>query len=142
VDVDWFDRAISDGRLAKFTAYAGYRGLLAELDGVRWWRAAVDEWIWTETKGKPNSTSALEQALSNSTGSAPVMLTIDDPVLTYDRHGVSDGVVVSVGQAVRIAPQGWPAAAGTPWASKSSAKTKPLLRAIVIPEDTESVESP
>lgn len=140
VDVNWFDSMAAEPLVSALDGYAGYRGLLSSLDGKRWWRAAVDDWIWTQTDGRPNSASALEEALTRVVAGSPAMLSIDDPVLTYDRYGATEGDVVSVEDAVRIAPPGWPAAAGTAWASKSRAKTKPLLRAIVIPEDLDAVE--
>ncbi len=104
-----------------------YTGPLSQLVTRRWWTPALD---------------ALAAASSSSEipawceGLRPEdLLTVDDPVVTYDITLAEVGIT-SAADAVRVNPRGWPAECLQPWMSRATINEGPRwLKEMVDPDD-------
>ena len=105
--------------------------------GARWWRAGVDDLVWTWTEGNTNAEAVL--AHLKSLGLKGLRPGPDDPVVAVNNHYVSFKVV-SATDAVRIRPDDWPPFADAAWAITSDVKDDLKLRALVVSEDSDRLD--
>jgi hypothetical protein len=129
-------RTLSDfmtgtGRLARALEEARYTGVLDELVGRRWWRAAIDDIVFDLTDGKMSDDAlyaAYKKASKASIRKAP-----SDPVVALS--AAYNGSLASAGECVRIRPDDWPLYADIAWAKTAECNRDPRLRALVDPSD-------
>ncbi len=107
-----------------------YGGVLAGFLGDRWWRGAIEYYVWDLCEGDEQS---LRKKLEEGAGHALEALDVDDPVVCLGPDLQSSGKVVSTRDAVNLRPDQWPAFADPPWSDIETVVGNPELRAMVDP---------
>ena len=128
------------GQLADDLSSMKYSGLLAGFLGVRWWRAALEEYVWNLTDGRSIDVTALTNALKQRTTVSFDPLGAEVSIVSLDSTLAADGNILSPDKAVRVRPDQWPPFADTAWTSIQLAKDNSFLRAIVDPLDSDRLE--
>ena len=120
-----------------------YGGILAGFQGRRWWRAGLDEWLWEITSGNPFDLGVLKAGLVRVTGEELKLLDQRDPVLIRDEFGrpFEEHLVGDASEAIRIQPPDWPASISWPWTLISEARKDPVLKLIILPDDSYRLEN-
>ncbi|MEA2230469.1 MAG: hypothetical protein QOD83_285 [Solirubrobacteraceae bacterium] len=126
--------------LAHALAQRRYGGALSELVGPRWWRAAIDEWLWSLGSGAPLDGAALHAALERVAGRTLKPLDIDSPVVVLDERYRPQPKPASIADAVRIQPDDWPPFADDAWATLDLVAEHPRLRDQVVPDDRDLLD--
>lgn len=119
-----------DSPLAKDLKAMQYGGVLAGFLGDRWWRGAIEYYVWDLCEGDEQS---LRKKLEEGAGHALEALDVDDPVVCLGPDLQSSGKVVSTRDAVNLRPDQWPAFADPPWSDIETVVGNPELRAMVDP---------
>ena len=134
------ERAL-DG-LAHALAQRRYAGALSELVGPRWWRPAIDEWVWSLGGGAPLDGNALHAALEGVAGRKLMPLGIDSPVVVLDERYRPQPTPSSIADAIRIQPDDWPPFADDAWTTLELITEYPRLRDQVVPDDRDLLDDP
>jgi hypothetical protein len=119
------------GALAKTLEQATYTGVLNELIGPRWWRAAIDDFFFDLTRGEM-SDGALFTALKKGSR-AEIKKAPLDPVVALS--AAYNGSLAPAAECVRIRPDDWPLYADTAWAKIADCNRDARLSALVDPAD-------
>lgn len=123
-----------DGSFSKALATAEYRGHLSNVVGRRWWRAAIDEAVFSLVPEDPSNLTKLHEALRKL---APDLKTLEAPRLfPVIDHNFSTIELAMSEEVVQVAPDDWPAFAEPAWARKVDVKDDEALRAIVLRPET------
>jgi hypothetical protein len=141
LDPDEIPRA-DDDDLTRVLGSRRYRGSLSELLGPRWWRAGIDEWLWSLGDGQPLEGDALHEALEVLAGRSLRRLAVRSPVVVLNERYRPAASPAPVADAVRIRPDDWPPFADDAWTTVALAGDHPRLRDQVIPDDRDLLESP
>ena len=110
-----------------------YKGALASFAGPRWWRAGVEDWVFTQTAGQagdPRAVASLATALGATTSREWLR-----PVIVLDAELRPRDEFVEVEDVVRVAPDDWPPYADDAFASRIEASQDPSLRRLVHSSD-------
>lgn len=119
-----------------------YRGLLAGFLGPRWWRAALEEYVWNLTNGRSVDVDTLHSALHKRTGVKFKALPADASIVCLDSEFRPTGEFISAENAVRLRPDQWPTFADDAWTSLARAGRDRSLYAVVDPlDETRVVEA-
>ena len=126
--------------LAKNLNSMRYSGLLSGFLGERWWRGAVEDYVW-EITNPPNSTKQLNNALNeraseklNSIEANPAIVCLDQSLLPKEKFS-------SPADAVRLQPDHWPAFADPAWMEIQDIENDSVFLAIVNPLDLAKIEN-
>ena len=121
-------------RLAKLIKKCEYKGILTGFVGTRWWKCAIDDLLWQETKGNSLDAAQVTKALQMSAETDWRPLGIEQPVVCidstyapYDIHPIDN--------ALRVQPDNWPSFADQAWTTIERAHREPTLAAIVESRD-------
>lgn len=117
-----------------------YRGALDDFLGPRWWRAGVEAWLWSITRGNPFSKSALQQALLARFSHKLPQSSYEKPVVTVDADFRPTDTLIELANAVQVTADDWPPAAAPAWVSLADALANPDIAARVSPRDRERLE--
>ena len=110
-----------------------YSGIMAGFDGPRWWRAGIEEWLFTATDGQSGSPRAVaEAALRHGARADRSWLR---PVVVIGGDLARSEELVEVEDTVRVRPDDWPVFADTAYARRGDVHDDPDLRALVDPVD-------
>jgi hypothetical protein len=112
-----------------------YSGTLAGFLGPRWWRGALEDYVWELTNGQAADVSTLHAALRERTSVAFDALEAGASVVCLNDSLLVSDEIVPPEKAVRLLPDQWPAFAEKAWTSVALAKDSALLAAVVDPID-------
>jgi hypothetical protein len=115
----------------------GYRGILSDFSGPRWWRGAVETIVWEITAGDPFSVKKLQESLSGMSGGVLQASEEGEPVVCVDATFRPLATFYTASSAVRIQPDDWPLYADQPWATIELARSNSRIGAIVLEQDRE-----
>jgi len=137
VDPDWLDKAISKrgDEILRELEGVRYKGILADLEGPRWWRVGLNQELWKATRQRPWDRETLGGIVKTWFGEDVRLIEQPDPVLLYDEFGRTTKDVADVSETVRFMPSGWPAPAPWPSARIDEIKNDDVWRQLVVPED-------
>lgn len=116
-----------------------YTGMLAGFRGRRWWRAGVEDWLFTATEGQSGSPG--EVASIAKCHGALVTKTWVRPVVVIGGDLARSSTFAEVEQTVRVRPDDWPPFADDAFALRDEARVDPGLRDLVDPADRPLLES-
>jgi hypothetical protein len=122
---------LEGGALAQDLDRLKYRGVLADFVGERWWRAAVEDYVWNLTNGRSIDVDTLHAALHEKTGVTFEALPADAAIVCLGPELQPTGAVIAASNAVRVRPDQWPSFADDAWTSLELARSDAALRAIV-----------
>lgn len=115
-----------------------YTGIMAEFEGRRWWRAGVEDWLFTVTHGQSGSPrSVLEAAQRHGARTDQTWLR---PVVVIGGDLARSEKLAEVEDTVRVRPDDWPVFADTAYARRAEVVDDADLRALVDPIDRFSLE--
>jgi hypothetical protein len=124
-----------DKKLKRKLKPVTYTGVLADFLGMRWWRAGIEDLLWSLTGGRPFDRSVLRSAVVNDLSSQLVPVELDDPVVGLDTQFKPQEALVNLKDAVEIQPDDWPPYAERAWVSLDRAKNDPGLGGLVVIRD-------
>lgn len=116
-----------------------YSGLLSEFLGPRWWKGAVENYVWELVDGRP-SASTLRAAVDERAG-------------TQLEHAIGASTVVCLGSdlkperiassedAIRIMPDHWPSFADSAWIFEDMLRDDPTLISLIDPTELAHFDS-
>ncbi|MDE2719527.1 hypothetical protein [Candidatus Palauibacter polyketidifaciens] len=126
---------VSDSALRRDLNDRRYSGLLADFLGDRWWRGAIEDYVWQLTAGSSGDSGEFGIALREKAGKELDLLEISRPVVCLDENLQPSGRFTSPSDAVNVRPDHWPAFAESAWMRISTVEEVPEMRAIVDPLD-------
>ena len=124
----------TDCDLARDLRRLKYTGILAGFLGDRWWRTAIEDYVWELAGGSSGEAAEFQRELGARAGQPLEMVLPHDPVVCLD----SDFEVEGVGSpeiAVRVRPDHWPPFADPAWMDVDTVRDDPELSAMVEPVD-------
>jgi hypothetical protein len=131
IDPAQLDSALEGTQLGAELQDVSYIGILSDLFGRHWWRAGVDNLIFSWTQGAGGASqirSAIEDRADGvSFVEGDLVPVIDD---SYRPIGIAP-----VETAVRVLPDDWPAFADEAWAEAAVVGESARLRGLVLPAD-------
>lgn len=110
-----------------------YSGIMAGFDGQRWWRAGVEDWLFTATDGRSGSPQAVADVAQRHGARAERSWL--RPVVVIGGGLARSEDLAEVEDTVRVRPDDWPVFAETAYARRSDAQDDPDLLALVDPVD-------
>ena len=128
-----------ENQLAKDLNSMRYSGLLSGFLGERWWRGAIEDYVWNLTTA-PNSNGRLTDALNELVGEELKSVTANPAIVCLDQDLKPKENFSSPSAAVRLQPDHWPAFADPAWIEIEDVKDSPALMAIVDPLDLAKIE--
>lgn len=138
--VDDLERLMdSDCDLARDMEQLKYAGVLAGFLGDRWWRTAMEDYVWKlrgESSGRPGE---FEDRLREKAGEAVELVTVRDPVVCLDENFRPRGTA-SPNEAVKLRPDHWPPFADAAWMKIEIVRGDGELMALVEPLDQYRVD--
>ena len=140
IRVDDLERLMaSDCDLARDLERLKYTGLMAGFLGDRWWRTAIEDYVWElggESSGRPRE---FEDRLLEKAGQEIELVEPRHPVVCLDRYFLPSAVA-SPRDAVKVRPDHWPPFADAAWMRIETITNDSELRALVEPTDLYRVE--
>lgn len=129
-----------DSDLANDLEGCRYTGVLDSFDGSRWWRAAVDQYVWDLRAEGARESEQFHAELERRSGIPLEHFAAVSPVVCVDRElkPDDDGLCALAG-VVRLVPDLWPAYADPAYAEIDVVRDDADLRSIVHPLDQERV---
>lgn len=129
------------GPLTRHLAALRYAGPLDSFLGERWWRAGLSHLITEildDSDGDLADARAIAAALADFHGTPLVPVAPDRPVLRVGADYTTLPRPITINDAVRLQPDGWPPYADEAWASRSDLddeESDPELQALVVSSD-------
>ena len=124
----------SDVGLAEDLRERMYTGILKEFMGKRWWRTAIEDYVWELGQGTSGNPNLFEERLRERAGVGLELIEISDPVVCLNRD-FEPVDTASPRDAVRLRPDYWPSFADAAWMKIDTVVDDPALRAMVEPVD-------
>ena len=109
-----------------------YSGILAGFLGDRWWRGALEDYVWRLCEG---DMSRLRAMLNERAGENLETVELEQPVACLGLELLPSAKLVAAGDAVNLRPDQWPAFADSAWMDIETVVENPALRAMVDPLD-------
>lgn len=125
--------------LARDLAACKYNGVLAAFDGPRWWRAAVDQYVWELRAAGARDPAQFHGELERRAGVSLEHVPAASPVVCVDRELKPRDGLCALESVVRLVPDLWPAYADPAYAEVEVVREDADLRSIVHPLDRERV---
>ena len=123
-----------DCDLARDLEQLRYTGVLSGFLGPRWWRTAIEDYVW-ELRGESSGTPGeLEDRLREKVGENLELVVPRDPVVCLNRDFRPRGVA-SPQDAVRVRPDYWPPFSDAAWMTIDAVRGNRELTAMVEPLD-------
>ena len=121
-----------------------YSGILAGFLGRRWWRGALEDYIWELAGGYAAGGERLREALAERAGVELEAIEPNPAVVCVDSDLQPQERFLSPATAVPLRPDHWPAFADSAWMGIEDVRADPALQSMVEPLDryrvTEDVE--
>ena len=126
--------------LARDLEQCEYTGILAGFLGPRWWRVAIDDYIWELGGGSSRTLGQYEDRIREKAGEDLSLVAPHDPVVCLNRD-FQPIDVASLQDAVRVRPDHWPPFADAAWMAIDTVRGDDELAAMVEPLDQYRVEA-
>lgn len=123
--------------LASDLAACRYSGVLAAFDDHRWWRAAVDQYVWDLRAAGAREPAEFHAELERRSGISLELVDAVSPVVCVDRDLKPRDELCALESVVRLVPDLWPAYADPAYAEVEVVREDAALRSIVHPLDRE-----
>lgn len=138
--VDDLERLMaSDCDLARDLERLKYDGILGGFLGDRWWRAALDDYVWELGSNSAGRHGNFEDGLCERAGEEIELVESRHPVVCVDQQ-FRPSAVASPRNAVKVRPDHWPPFADAAWMRVEVVKRDRELTAIVEPLDQYRIE--
>ena len=121
-----------DSELARNLSSLQYSGILQDFLGNRWWRGALEDYVWDLCDG---DLGCLGARLNQKAGEELESSDVDQPVVCLGTDLQPSKKFVSAKDAVNLRPDQWPAFADSAWMDIETVRNNPNLRAMVDPLD-------
>ena len=112
-----------------------YTGILAEFMGRRWWRGALEDFIWESVGSHAACGERLMRVLTERAGmelefvaSNPAVVCLDEEQQPLERFSSPE-------TAVPVRPDHWPSFADSAWMDVEDVRGDPVLQTMVEPVD-------
>jgi len=125
--------------LASDLAACRYSGVLAAFDDHRWWRAAVDQYVWDLRAAGAREPTEFHAELERRSGISLELVDAVSPVVCVDRELKPRDELCALESVVRLVPDLWPTYADPAYAEVEVVREDADLRSIVHPLDRERV---
>lgn len=140
IPINEFCRVVNgENQLAKDLHSMRYSGLLSGFLGERWWRGAIEDYVWNLTTAQ-SSNENLTKALNELVGEELNSITSNPAIVCLNQNLQPKEKFSSPSAAVRLQPDHWPAFADPAWIEIEDVKDNPALMAIVDPLDLAKIE--
>ena len=128
VQPTWLAEALQAGQPLQ-TEFAGfaYTGPLHDFDGPRWWRDAVEQWLWDETEGRSAENEAILELLEKVARQPPQPLGVRWPVVAFDEMLRPLPSPVDFDEVHEIPLDDWPNYAEPPYFLRHTVEQTPEL---------------
>ena len=130
-----------DNALAEALRAMRYSGILAGFLGHRWWRGALEDYVWELAGGRRAEEQRLQDALTERAGMNLDLIDANPAVVCLDRKLMPTGQFLSPMTAVTLHPDHWPPFADSAWVNVKIVREDPTLRSMVDPLDLHRVAS-
>lgn len=124
-----------DTRLAEDLRSMRYTGILAEFMGRRWWRGALEDFIWELVGSHAPRRKRLVDALTERAGIELEPVELNPAVVCLDGDLRPAERFFSPETAVPIRPDHWPAFADSAWMDIEEVRADPIFQSMVEPVD-------
>ena len=116
-----------------------YRGIAHDFLGTRFWRSAVEDFVWRVTEGRSSNPLAIRTQIEALAGSSLEAVGAVQPVICLDGNYRPLAGVIEADTAVRVQPDDWPVYADQAWTTVELARDAPMLNSIVLDEDRKRI---
>ena len=127
--------------LAKDLSSMRYSGILAGFLRDRWWRGALEDYVWGLAGGHSADEQGLRGALTNRAGMDLDPIDANPAVVCVDKELQPTGQFLSPMTAVTLRPDHWPPFADSAWMDVETVRDDPDLLSMVDPLDRHRVVS-
>lgn len=117
-----------------------YKGELADFLGHRWWRGALEDYVWNLTNGNMTNKNLLD-SLNERADEYLESIEPNPAIVSLDENFRPKDEFTTPLEAVRIQPDHWPASADTAWMEIKDVIRQPASLAIVDPLDFAIINS-
>lgn len=115
-----------------------YKGVLHDFDGLRWWRAKVELFLWQNIGGRSSNLDAVREFVNSLVeGDLAPSNPAYHPVVCIDKEYRAVQGFSSIDNAARLQPDDWPPYAGAAWGSLEQVRESDKLRSMVVDADRE-----
>ena len=118
-----------------------YSGILAEFLGDRWWREAIEGYVWSLAEECKANDMELGEALGQRAGMDLKTIDVNPAVVCVDTDLKPTGKFLTPADAVSLRPDYWPSFADSPWVDINTARDRPDLYYMVDPLDRYRIDS-
>ena len=129
-----------DSDLAKDLESMRYSGILAGFLKDRWWRGALEDYVWELAGGRSDEQSLLE-VLTDRASMELCPIDADPAVVCVNTDFQPTGQFLSPMTAVTLRPDHWPPFADSAWMDVETVREAPTLLAMVDPLELHRVVS-
>lgn len=130
-----------NSNLARTLESKRYSGILAGFLGDRWWRGALEDYVWELAGGHGAEDHRLREALTACAGMDLEPIDSNPAVVCVDRELQPTGQFLSPMTAVTLRPDHWPPFADSAWMDVETVRDDPYLLSMVDPLDRHRVVS-
>ena len=120
-----------DNNLSNDLKKMKYKGILSGFLGDRWWRAALEEYVWKMSGGSSANVGRLRCRLSERADIVLDPLNVNPAVVSFDSSLKPTDVFLSPTDAVVLRPDYWPAFADSMWMDIETVRNNEKLQNMV-----------
>ena len=131
---------VGNNDLARDLESMRYSGILAGFLKDRWWRGALEDYVWELAGGRRDEQSLLE-VLTDRAGMELSPIDADPAVVCVDTDFQPTGQFLSPMTAVALLPDHWPPFADSAWMDVGTVRDNPTLLTMVDPLELHRVVS-
>jgi hypothetical protein len=128
-----------DSLLAQSLESCRYSGILSEFAGRRWWRAAIDDLVWSLGGQGLLSQDQLWKQLEGEASNTLQPLNIEEPVVCVNEKLEPAGIE-PLSKTVRLQPEDWPSFALVARTPIETARESTMLKLLLAEADLELLE--
>ena len=128
-----------DNSLAEDLESMRYSGILSGFLGERWWRGAIEGYVWELAGRSRAEEKTLQQSLAERAQMKLRSIDLEPALVSLDVNLEPTERFVSPMTAVTLRPDHWPAFADPAWMDIETVRENPLLQSIVDPLDMHRV---
>ena len=129
------DVLAGSGRLSDDLGSMRYSGILAGFLGDRWWRGALEDYVWELAGGGSAQGQTLRDELNKRAGKILDPIEDNPAVVCLDTELAPTGDFLSPMDAVILRPDHWPPFADSAWMDIQTLRDNPTLLPMVDPLD-------
>ena len=129
-----------DSNMAKDLNSMRYSGILAGFLGDRWWRGALEDYVWNLSGEYMGDVQQLRDALAKRAGMDLDSINANPAVVCVDKNWQPDDEFLSPMTAITLHPDHWPSFADSAYMDIKIVLDDPILRSIVDPLEQHRIE--